>query len=156
MRQVRNETALDRIGCLCKYDGYRLGDLHQRRHSWVCVSKDDIGRKSNQLSARGTSAFRISISKTIINVNVAAFGPTEFFKALLECGEESLRFGIGLEWDQHADPPDGSPRCPNAASGRLATALLISVMNSRRRIVGPEAQDRTSYQSLQGLRKWAG
>src|SRR3974390_625635 len=109
MRQVRNKTAPDRIGRLCKYDGYRLGDLHQRRDSWVCVSKDDIRRKSNQLSARGTSAFRIPISKTIINVNVAAFGPTEFFKALLERGEESLRFGIGLEWDEHADPPDPPP-----------------------------------------------
>src|SRR5262249_31143053 len=47
-----------------------------------------------------------------------------------------------------------SPCCARATSGQAAAAPLRSVMNSRRRIAAPEAQDGASYQPIQVV--WKG
>src|SRR5262249_44091436 len=71
------------------------------------ADQDDVGVEAYQLFRVGTDARRVGAAPAIVDADVAAVAPAEFFKRLPERRQVRPRFRIILdERVEHADPAD--------------------------------------------------
>ena len=146
-RQVRDKPAADWVRDGGEYDGNgtRLG--LKRRSCRSGTSKDDVGLHCHEFFCKCTDATGISSRPAIVKPDVAFSRPSQLLKAV-----------SGLPWrgivlpDRFQRPPS-VPRCGAAGwaccacvvSGHATVDPAITLMNSRRLMCHPQAQETASY-----------
>jgi hypothetical protein len=83
-RQAGDEAAADRIGDPGEDDRDAAGFLLQWLQCQRGADQDDVGVEAYQLFRVGTDARRVGAAPAIVDADVAAVAPAEFFKRLPE------------------------------------------------------------------------
>ena len=111
-----------------------------------CWAKDDVWRECDQFGRIFAQSVGIVPAQRIIDLDVLSDGPTQLLQTLHERRDAGLRFCIVSQLMAMSTPMRRirSACCARAASGHVAAAPPIRLMNSRRLIAAPEAQDKAS------------
>src|SRR5262245_28462032 len=106
-RQAGDEAAAYRVGDLGEDDRDAAGFLLQWLQCQRGADQDHIGVEAHQLFRVSTDARRVGAAPAIVDADVAAVAPAEFFKRLPERRQVRPRFRIILdERVEYADPAD--------------------------------------------------
>src|SRR5262249_8220941 len=84
MRQASNEAAADRIGNLGEDDRDAAGLPLQGLQCQRGADQDHVGLEADQFFRMGANAPGVGATPAIVNADVAAVTPAEFFKRLPE------------------------------------------------------------------------
>src|SRR5262249_3953243 len=109
-------AARNRIRDRRKYDWYCASRARERLGTGGRVRKDDVWPRCHQLCCKGPEALSVATRRTVFNLNIVAFPPSQVFQFLLKCSDASLVFRVGIkEGDEHTDPSQPGlllrPRC---------------------------------------------
>src|SRR5262249_13183349 len=89
-----------------KHYRYAAGQLQQRAHGQAAMRQDDLWRESGQFSRVSTNFGGIVGRPARVDPHVAADGPAQDRKPLLESPDPGLKYRIVRRCgQQHADPP---------------------------------------------------
>src|ERR1700752_2032746 len=107
MRKIRNEALTDWIIHQHEYDWNGARRWLQRSHDPSRICHNDVWRKLDQFRHILLNRLRVGPDKSIVDLNIAPFDPSQIAHTQPECLEAAYRFGVMLgEAKQHAGPPD--------------------------------------------------
>jgi hypothetical protein len=148
LRKACDEAVADRIGHRGEYDRYAARCLQQPARHRGTVGENHLWRGCHQFSGEAADAAGIGAGPAIVNTKIATLAPAALREASRNAATRACDSG------SLSGVPINAPmrrmrslNCARAVSGHAATALPISVINSRRRIAPPKLLVSSGHQN---------